>query len=347
MVLEQLDEDSSASSEAKDEDLADFQPLVIEDQDHANPERSRPEDEDLAGFQPLVFSGGAGNFAGLGSSAGLGSLKLDDIGNAGKFWKGLKADISVDISRLTGQQGLTYVKSRLRLKDGRMRFGPLDVSYGGGRARLNAIMNVVDTPGRVRLTGNAGGWQLNDVFAAFGVDASAAGNLNATFDLAGRMGSVQAFANSMRGRATVELKNGRIGTSLIELAGLGVIPWLFSKEQARGYSNIVCLKMPVTIDRGYVGSGATVLETERVQLVAKGSANWRTDQINVRVEPRPVGQPMARSAHPFSITGSLSNPQVKKRSSVVRRADRPLQFTNQRVPCVPDDRQLVRPADVP
>lgn len=135
---------------------------------------------------------------------------------------------------------------------------------------------------------------------------------------------------------------GTLSTTLIDLAGLGVLPWLFSADRRAGYSPIVCLRAPLRFDRGQVSITDAVLETNRVQLVAKGEVDYLRDRISVRAEPRPVGQPLARSAWPFEISGALSAPKVSIGARKTRRATEPLAMPEQRVPCVADVTQ-VRP----
>jgi hypothetical protein len=144
----------------------------------------------------------------------------------------------------------------------------------------------------------------------------------------------------MSGEATVEMKNGRVSSSLIDLAGLGVLPWLFSAEMRRGYTDIVCMRAPLKISQGRVSTNAAVLETRRVQLVGSGSVDFRRDYVSFRADPRPVGQPLARSAWPFQVSGPLSAPTVKVAERRAWRAAEPLAMTANRVPCVPDVAQL-------
>ncbi len=319
-----------------EEDLSDFQPLVLEPPSPTQSNPTTPIEEDLSDFQPLVLS------TDLRSN-----LRLDDLGSFDALKQDIGVDITVDVRRLIGQQGLSYIKSRLRISNGQLRFGPLDIAYGGGKALMDASMNIVSSPGWLRLAGRAGGWQLADIVRDFELDIAASGVLNATFDVSGPTRSIESFLKNMKGRTTIELRSGRIGTSLIELAGLGVVPWLFSREKARGYANISCIHLPLIIDRGRVTTNGSVLETERVQVLGWGSADWVRNQIDLRAEPRPIGRPLARSAWPFTVTGALSDPQITKSRGRVRRPDTPLAMPERRVPCIPDYRQLVDPLDVP
>ena len=173
-----------------------------------------------------------------------------------------------------------------------------------------------------------------------GIEAN--GTLGASFDITGNITSGKAFVNSMVGSASLNMGQGSIATSLLELAGLGIFPWLFSEELAAGKTEIVCVKAPVQVASGRVRFDSVVAETKSVQLVAKGEVDWVRDSISVRAEPRRVGAPLARSAWPFDVTGKLSEPKFKLDigGSRSKRADGASEMPADRVPCQPDILQL-------
>lgn len=144
-----------------------------------------------------------------------------------------------------------------------------------------------------------------------GAGIGAYGQLRGSFDLTGRISPVDAFLPSMRGSATVEMQNGRIDTGLITLAGLGVVPWLILQERHKGFSEILFLKAPVRVNAGRFETAQAVMETDRVQIVAKGAVDVKGNQVDITAEPRPVGQPLARSAWLISVTGPLDAPAIQ------------------------------------
>jgi hypothetical protein len=142
------------------------------------------------------------------------------------------------------------------------------------------------------------------------VSLDAHGKLRGQFNVTGNRNSAKAFVNSMAGSATISMSNGTVATSLLELAGLGIFPWLFSAELNQGYTNIVCAVVPLKIKSGRVSTGSTVIETLRVQMVIGGNLDWKNETIALRAEPRPVGRPLARSAWPIEVTGSVTSPKL-------------------------------------
>ncbi len=337
LVLEETSEPEQAEEEI---DLSEFQPLVID--------RSPPAEDDLSEFKPLVVEApsvteAAGDeFKPLVVNNGVGNLSFEMFRNPDEFLKLLDLEIAIDVPKLTGQEGISSIRSDAIMKDGRLDFGPLTFAYGGGFITGQAALDVVSAPDWLRVTGRTGGWDVSDVLTSLGAEPSAAGTLTGQFDITGRYAPLESFPDTMSGRVTVEMEQGRINSSLVELVGLGVVPWLFSRELQQGWTNIVCLRAPLFIDSGRIRTEDTVLETERVQIVAEGVVDVAKGTLNLRGDPRPVGRPLSRSPWPISITGALDAPDVSIASRRGWRAREPLSMPDNRKPCVPDVSQLER-----
>lgn len=285
-----------------------------------------PKEEDDTDVQPLVLPKG----------------KPADLLDLEALLTKTDLEVAIDIRKILGQQGVSSVSSDLAVKQGKARFGPLEVNYGGGYFRLSAAADLVNSPRDVSVSGATSGWDFGEILNAAGVKIDAHGKLRGNFDVTGNLTSVQSYINSMRGNASISMSNGGISTSLLELAGLGIFPWLVSEEFRQRYTDIVCVVAPVQINAGRVSSNSIVVETASVQLVAKGEVDWKNDRISMRAEPRRVGKPLARSAWPFDVTGRLSAPDFKLEvgGARSRRADGANQMPANRKPCVPDMRQL-------
>ena len=289
----------------------DDKPLVLPE----TAEQAVPDDQAMPLEKPLVIE------------APDETIELEEFFDFDNLAQGIDLEISIDVEKLVGQSGLTHVRSDLKVQDGKMRFGPIEASMGGGYFNFGATMDVVNAPNYLRLTGAASGWDFGKILRSAGAKIPASGTLQAQFDVAGQRSSVDAFLDTMSGVATVSMTNAKIGTSLLELAGLGVFPWLFSKERNQGYSDIVCIRAPLHIKKGRVASDATVIETPKVQVVINGFVDFHKDAINLLAKPRPLGQPLARAAWPFSISGPLSKPVVKITSDKTGKPKAPLNIS--------------------
>lgn len=315
--------DTETDTAESEDDLSEFQPLVL-----AEP---LPQEEDLSDFQPLVLSPETG---------GPGDVSISALKDPAILLRTLDAEVGIAFARIVGQQGISRLDSSLTVKEGQARLGPLRLEYGGGYASFFAQVDAVNRPDRLRVSGKTGGWDVGELTAGLGGKVHAQGILTGRFDVSARYASRDSFARSLSGSAQVEMGAGRVSTTLIDLAGLGVLPWLFSADRRAGYSPIACLRAPLRFNEGKVVIDSAVLETARVQLVATGQVDYKRDTISIRVEPRPVGRPLARSAWPFEVSGAISEPKVSLAKRKIRRATQPLAMPGQRVPCVADVTQL-------
>ncbi|MDO6478976.1 AsmA family protein [Shimia thalassica] len=251
-------------------------------------------------------------------------------------------EIELELKEFVGEAGSSSMSSTFTAKEGQINAGPIELFYGPGFFKLTAMMDAVEDPERLRVSGSTSGWDFGKILDAVGLGIDANGTLSAAFDVTGNISSGKTFVNSMAGSASLNMGTGSIATSLLELAGLGVFPWLFSNELSEGKTTIVCVKAPVQLRSGQVRFDSVVAETKSVQLVARGEVDWVGDRIQIRAEPRRVGDPLARSAWPFDVTGKLSDPKFKLDvgGSRSRRADGADQMPANRVPCQPDILQL-------
>ncbi|CUH41233.1 AsmA-like C-terminal region-containing protein [Ruegeria atlantica] len=308
-----LDQLKSLVGDASKDPETDVQPLVL------------PKETNV---QPLVLPKEKG--------------KPADLLDVQRVLREADVEVQIDFKEIVGQQGVTSVSSQLSAKEGTVDFGPLQLAYGGGNFSLRAVMDLIDSPDWLSLSGSTSGWEFGEILDELGIGIDAYGRLSGEFNVSGSTASGNAFVNSMRGTASLSMSQGYVSTSLLELAGLGIFPWLFSEELRQGYTDITCVVAPINIEAGRVSSDSIVVETGPVQLVAKGQVDWVKDTIAIRAEPRRVGKPLSRSAWPFDVTGQLSSPKFKldvggSRNKAPEGADA---MPADRQPCVPDMNQL-------
>ncbi len=268
--------------------------------------------------------------------------KPTDLIEAEDFLLDQDVDVSIDVKKIEGEQAITSLSSHLKAKNGLAQLGPVDVAYDGGHFSATAKMNLVKSPQLLSLQGAIKDWNLATLFSEFNTKYSAVGRLHGNFELTGNRRSANAYINSMKGSASILMSNGGISTSLLELSGLGVFPWLISEELRKGYSKITCLAVPIKIDAGDVSFNTFVAETQKVQLVAHGDLDWIRNTISIQAEARKLGRPLSRSAWPFEIVGTLTHPKIKllHHNIFQKRVDGATKLPDNRKSCVPDINQL-------
>ena len=254
---------------------------------------------------------------------------------------GMDMDIDIDLRKIEGADGFNSLQSEVTVKDNKLDVGPLAFEYGGGSFNVHGEMDLSDDTRAMSVKGSAGGWKLHDLLETLELKKDVSGTLYADFDIKGETESVQRFLASMNGYATISMRNGSIETQLLDLAGLGVLPWLFSKERGK-VAPIDCLRAPLSVSNGTISTKQTTLETHLVQVIVYGSVNLNQKSLDLDIQPRKIGKPLARSPWPVTASGPWSSPKIKVKDGPkkLRRSDGATKMPAERKPCVPDILQL-------
>ncbi|WP_282157573.1 AsmA family protein [Shimia thalassica] len=254
---------------------------------------------------------------------------------------GVDLDVDLDLRHIEGAKGVSSIQSELTLKEKQLAAGPLKFEYGGAHFDVSGAMDLNDEAHILNLKGKAGGWQMHELLEALKFKKGASGTLYADFDVSGPTSSVKDFINAISGNAMVSMNKGSIETQLLDLAGLGVLPWLFSSHKQK-VAPIVCLRAPIYLSNGNISTKRTVVETDQVQIVAFGDVSLPAKSINMNVQPRKIGEPLKRSPWPFTASGSLTKPKIKVKDGPkkLKRSDGANKMPAKRKLCVPDILQL-------
>lgn len=236
----------------------------------------------------------------IGSREPEGGSQIDLIGTT-------DADVSISATRLQGGgDSATGVKARLAVNNGALRVDPLRIGYRGG-----VISAVMASEGRsvLRTKGSGTGWPLATLFGR-GAPISVSGTLSVVFDLTTRMDADNPLA-TLGGTLTGRVGRGRIGTGLLDLAGVGILAGIFTSSVQKGESVLRCAKVPLQFHKG-VGrtNPVIVVNTEHVQALARGTVDLVRNRIDLRVAPRPLNAPDGPAGHSFTVKGSLSSPSI-------------------------------------
>lgn len=260
------------------------------------PESRSPRPEGRGRRKPVAVSG---------FSAPQGGSQIDVLGTT-------DADVSISADRLeAGGDRATRLQAHLGVKDGAVRVDPLRLSYHGG-----VISGVMVSEGRsvLRAKGSGQGWPLSSLLGR-GSPISVTGSLRIGFDLTARMDAADPLS-TLGGTFTGWVGRGKLGTGLLDLAGVGIIAGLFTSSVQKGESVLQCAKVPLVFRNG-VGrtDPAIVVTTENVQALARGTVDLVRNRIDLRVVPRPLHALNGEPGHSFTVKGPLSGPAIELASS--------------------------------
>ncbi|UAB88174.1 AsmA family protein [Ruegeria sp. SCSIO 43209] len=275
-----------------------------------------------------------------GVSSPLRDVTLKPIGRS-ILLSGMDMDVDVDLRHIEGAKGISSLRSGLTLNENELKAGPLNFEYGGAHFDVSGQMDLSNDAHLLTLTGTAGGWQLDEILHNLNFKKGASGTIYADFSVTGGTDSPKHFANSMNGNATVSMRDGSIETQLLDLAGLGILPWVFTKEKQK-IAPIVCLRAPISISNGSISTKQTTLETDHVQVVVFGGVNVAGKVLDLNLQPRKIGEPLSKSPWPVTLKGPLAKPKIKVKDGPKRlkRSDGADKMPAKRKLCVPDILQL-------
>jgi len=233
-----------------------------------------------------------------------------DVFRMDRLLKDAEVHIGIDIGKILGVPALSKVNAVLKIDQGMAHLEPIIVSVVGGTATAAISSNLIDKPSRLTANGQLRGVGLETLMKLANSDLDAQGSISGPFSLSFDIKQMSNRLRSTSGTTRLSLTDGRIATSLLNLAGLGVIPWLFSKELQVGYTEITCAIVPIVLSRGIVSLDNTVIETPSVQVLVNGQINILNETLFIRAIPRPLNRADARSPFPVTISGPLSSPNV-------------------------------------
>lgn len=254
---------------------------------------------------------------------------------------GMDAQVDIDLQKIEGAKGVTSLQTSLLLDKDQLRAGPFEFEYDGAKFDLTGNMDLSKDDQILELAGTAGGWNLKEILSLLHFKKAAGGTLYANFDISGPTQSLSHFIAGMNGSATVSMNNGFIQSQLLDLAGLGILPWLFSGDTQKNAA-ITCLRVPVSITDGRISTSRAAIETNQVQIVVYGDVDLAHKRLDIHGQPRKIGEPLSRSPWPFTVSGALAKPDVKVKDGPkkLKRKDGADTMPNKRKPCVPDILQL-------
>ncbi|SDX77726.1 AsmA-like C-terminal region [Ruegeria halocynthiae] len=275
-----------------------------------------------------------------GDQGALRDVTLKPIGRS-ILLSGMDMDVDIDLRQIEGAKGISSLQSELTLNKNELKAGPLEFEYGGAHFDVSGQMDLSNDAHLLMLTGKAGGWQLDDILHTLNFKKGASGTIYADFSVTGGTDSPKHFASTMSGNATVSMRDGSIETQLLDLAGLGVLPWVFTKEKQK-VAPIVCLRAPISISNGSISTKQTTLETDHVQVVVFGGVNVAGKVLDLNLQPRKIGEPLSKSPWPVTLKGPLTKPKIKVKDGPKRlkRSNGADKMPAKRKLCVPDILQL-------
>ncbi|KQQ54888.1 hypothetical protein ASF84_16370 [Pseudomonas sp. Leaf127] len=227
-------------------------------------------------------------------------------------WRAMDADVEFTGKRIVQSPELPFsdLYTHLLLDDGQLSLQPLRFGVAGGKLDADIRLDGRAQPmqGRAKLT--ARGFKLKQLFPTFEPMKTSFGALNGDADISGRGNSVAALLGSANGELRMLINDGAVSRGLMEIAGLNVGNYIVSELFGDNEVKINCAVTDFGIKDGLATSRLFVFDTENAIIHITGTANLKTEQLDLDINPESKGFRVFSLRSPLYVNGSFANPNA-------------------------------------
>lgn len=232
-----------------------------------------------------------------------------DVIDYSKVSETVKVELKINVAKIAGGgTDASNISGNVTYLAGVVGLDPLSLTYLGGRATSNGKIDTKADPNSFSVKGRVENLPIGAVMKQLGGGSPVRGSLHVTYDISGAGNSVAEIPRTLSGSITSSLRDGWIGSDLINLTGLSLPAWLLSRS-SRG-AELVCVVAPFSFQDGRGSTRSLVLETREVQIVGVGYVDLRRDVLDLRFKPQPLRQKLIEVTQPFVIQGNLKHPKI-------------------------------------
>ncbi|MBI4968264.1 MAG: AsmA family protein [Rhodospirillales bacterium] len=236
--------------------------------------------------------------------------------------KAAEADLEAKIDRLVlpNKIGIDGVLVKLVLAGGKLDLSPVQAKLGGG-----------DVAAKINLDGSSGksaalnaqidgkGVVIGQLLKEMGqAETFSGGKTDLAVSLRGQGGSVRALMAGLNGDALIEMGEGRVNNTVINWGGGDILTQLIGTlnpmAKKEDHTPISCGVVKVPIKDGLATINKSIaVETARLNVVANGTVNLKTEDLDVGVKPtvkEGLGVGMGNLASLVRVRGTLAEPKV-------------------------------------
>lgn len=225
-------------------------------------------------------------------------------------WAAMDADVEFTGKRIVHSEKLPFsdLYTHVILDNGQLRLEPLRFGVAGGKLDAQVSLNGRTTPlqGRARIT--ARGFKLKQLAPSFAPMQTSFGELNGDADIAGTGNSVAALLGSANGNLKMLINDGTISRDLMEIAGLNVGNFVVGKIFGDKEVKINCAAADVGLQDGLAKPNLFVFDTENAIIYIDGTANFKTEQLDMKISPESKGFRLLSLRSPLYVRGPFAKP---------------------------------------
>lgn len=227
-------------------------------------------------------------------------------------WRVMDADVTFTGKRIQHGEKLPFndLFTHVQLNDGQLSLAPLRFGVAGGSLDANIRLDGRRAPlaGKARLQANH--FKLKELFPNVQAMRGSLGELNGKAELSGTGNSVAALLATASGNLQMLVNDGTISRNLMEIAGLNVGNYLVGRLFGDEEVKINCAAADLGMKDGLMTPRLFVFDTENALVQIDGSADFRNERLDLRVNPESKGMRVFSLRSPLYVRGTFKNPQA-------------------------------------
>ncbi|HEY0285849.1 MAG TPA: AsmA family protein [Pseudomonas sp.] len=267
----------------------------------------------MADLKPLI---GADSNAQQKNRGGESKQPADKVLPVEEFktdrWGAMDADVEFTGKKIVQSAELPFTDlyTHVVLNDGQLSLQPLRFGVAGGKLDADIRLNGHTQPleGRAKLS--ARNFKLKQLFPTFEPMKTSFGELNGDADISGKGNSVAALLGTANGEMKMLINDGAISRDLMEIAGLNVGNYVVGRLFGDKEVKINCAATDLGIKNGLATTRLSVFDTENAIIYIDGTANFKTEQLDMKISPESKGFRVFSLRSPLYVRGAFAKPSA-------------------------------------
>lgn len=227
-------------------------------------------------------------------------------------WESVDADVRIKAGtiRRPEQLPLQNLSARIQMKDRVLTLNPLEFGIAGGSfagpVRLDGRKDTIGADLQMRVQK----LQLAELFPTIKSNKASVGDIGGLVELRGTGNSVAQMLGSANGKIGFFMDGGEISRFMMELIALDL--WGVARVKLEGDKpvEIRCAVADFNVKEGVMSTNAFVFDTAVVKVEGGGTINLRTEEMDVKLNPRPKDSSVASLNSPLYVRSTFSKPQI-------------------------------------
>jgi uncharacterized protein involved in outer membrane biogenesis len=227
-------------------------------------------------------------------------------------WRAMDVDVQFSGKRIVRSEQLPFsdLHSHVLIDDGVLSLAPLSLGVAGGTLTASVRLNGRSEPLRGQAKLHARHFKLKQLLPGFTPMQASLGEINGDADLAGTGNSVAALLGSANGEMLLLVNDGTISRRLMEIAGLNLGSYLATQLFGDKEVRINCAMANLQLQDGVARSRLFVLDSEAALIHIAGTANFRSERLDLTLSPQSKGMRLFSLRSPLYVRGTFKQPQA-------------------------------------